>query len=293
MALTEVFTACRRYGTSRPPALEARASLAPGKEGDLTAVQSGELQARIRALLPYFYSPFDFGGMVTRPPRVHRRFRRRLRLLQIPADLTGKTVLDIGAYDGFFSFEFERRGAARVLAIDSFSWDHQKGLDCFLAARDYFNSKVEYRRLDVSEISPDAIGKFDLVFCAGVLYHLKHPLADLERIRSVTLDRLILETNALIPATHEWAPLMSLFAGDAGYPELRGQVNWHEGALATRAWLSYALKLAGFPRHEFVYTPSFRWLKKLVALVTNKPQRGRLIAHAFVDSDTHVRHPRA
>ncbi len=85
----------------------------------MTAVQSGELQARIRALLPYFYSPFDFGGMVTRPPRVHRRFRRRLRLLRIPADLTGKTVLDIGAYDGFFSFEFERRGAARVLAIDT------------------------------------------------------------------------------------------------------------------------------------------------------------------------------
>src|SRR5207302_1202276 len=74
------------WNSAPPCAKSARIACAKGEEGDLTAVQSGELQARIRALLPYFYSPFDFGGMVTRPPRVHRRFRRRLRLLRIPAD---------------------------------------------------------------------------------------------------------------------------------------------------------------------------------------------------------------
>ncbi|MBI3117610.1 MAG: methyltransferase type 11, partial [Candidatus Hydrogenedentes bacterium] len=36
--------------------------------------------------------------------------------------LAGKTVLDVGAWDGFFSFEAERRGAARVLATDHFCW---------------------------------------------------------------------------------------------------------------------------------------------------------------------------
>src|SRR5437016_1517572 len=172
-------------------------------------LRSDSFEARFDALKGHFHSPFDFGhGLVTRPRHVQRRFRRRLELLQIPQDLTGKTVLDIGAWDGYFSFEFERRGAKRVLAIDSYSWDprpegYPRGLDCFLLAREFFNSKVEHRRLDVHELSPEAIGTFDLVFCAGVLYHMRHPLLGLEKIRSVTERQLILETHQLIPAFHE------------------------------------------------------------------------------------------
>ena len=65
-----------------------------------------------------WYSPIDFGnGVITRGKLVQRRFARRLKLMQIPENLTGKRVLDIGAYDGFFSFEFERRGA-EVQSID-------------------------------------------------------------------------------------------------------------------------------------------------------------------------------
>lgn len=248
---------------------------------------SGELRARIEALLPYFYSPYDFGGgLVTRHPRTRRRFERRLRLLQIPQDLTGKTVLDIGAYDGFFSFEFERRNAKRVLAIDTYSWDHFHGLDCFLAAREYFKSNVEYRRLGVSELRPEDVGQFDLVFCAGVLYHLEDPLLDLKRIRSVTRDQLILETDSLIPAQHESYPLITLFAGDAAEDHLPDRHNFDMGALPTKNWVAYALHLAGFARQEFVYTPSFHWLKKIAAFATNKPQHGRLAVHAFVDPGT-------
>jgi tRNA (mo5U34)-methyltransferase len=247
-------------------------------------VAAGELRARIQALLPYFYSPFDFGdGLVTRHPRTRRRFERRLRLLGIPEDLTGKTVLDIGAYDGFFSFEFERRNAKRVLAIDSYSWDHQRGLDCFLAAREYFKSNVEYRRLDVSDVSPEGIGQFDLVFCAGVLYHLEDPLLDLKRIRSVTRQQLILETDSLIPAVHESYPLITQYSGDAREDALPSRLDFDMGAVPTVSWVAYALHLAGFDRQEVVYTPSFRWLKKIAALVTNRPQHGRLIVHAFVD----------
>jgi hypothetical protein len=68
-------------------------------------VEVEQLRARVEALRPSFHSPFDFGaGIVTKPAHVQRRFRRRLRLMQIPKDLTGKTVLDIGAWDGFFFF---------------------------------------------------------------------------------------------------------------------------------------------------------------------------------------------
>jgi tRNA (mo5U34)-methyltransferase len=237
-----------------------------------------ELRKRLHDLRDRFYSPFDFDGIVTRPAYVHRRFRRRLRLLRIPADLTGKTVLDIGAWDGFFSFEFERRGAKRVFAVDTYAWDHG-GFDCFKAAHAFFNSKVEYRRMDVHELDPQAIGTFDLVFCAGVLYHMRNPLLGLERIRSVTAGQLILETHALIPALHEWVPLMTFFPGD----EDATRFKWHHGGYPTRAWLEDALRAAGFARSDVVYTPSFRWPKKLAALLTNTPQRGRMIVHAFVD----------
>ena len=51
----------------------------------------------------------------------------RLKTLHMPDDLHGKNVLDIGAWDGFFSFEAKRRGASRVLAIDSFCWEAEEG----------------------------------------------------------------------------------------------------------------------------------------------------------------------
>lgn len=241
-----------------------------------------DFRTRFDQLRGHFHSPFDFGhGLVTRPAHVARRFRRRLRLLQIPDDLTGKTVLDIGAWDGYFAFEFERRGAKRVLAIDSFAWDFRpegfpRGLDCFLLAREFFNSRVEHQRLDVHDLDPRSIGTFDLVFCAGVLYHMRHPLVALEKIRGVTADRLILETHQLIPALHEREPLIRFFPGD----EVAISFN-SAGAFPTRAWVSEALRAAGFARHEFVYTASFRWSKKLAALLTNRPRGGRLIVHAF------------
>jgi tRNA (mo5U34)-methyltransferase len=239
-----------------------------------------DLNTRFRALEGRFHSPFDFGnGLITRPPRVHRRFRRRLQLLRVPEDLTGQKVLDIGAWDGYFSFEFERRGA-EVLAIDTYSWDHG-ALDCFLFARDHFQSRVEFRRMDVHDLDPQEIGRFDLVFCAGVLYHMRNPLIGLERIRSVTSGRLILETHALLPALHERVPMITFFPGD----EDATVTKRHRGAFPTRAWVLDALSTAGFGRSEVVYSPSVRWAKKVAALATNRPQTGRLIVHAFVDEE--------
>jgi len=244
-------------------------------------LDTDELRRRVDALRLNFHSPFDFGhGIVTKPPRVQPPFQRRLRLMQIPQDLTGQTVLDIGAWDGFFSFEFERRGAKRVLAIDTWGGEG-KGLECFLLAREQFRSNVEYKRINADEISPAEVGTFDLVFCAGVLYHFRHPLHTLERIRSVTTGTLILETNCLILGRHNRAPLITFFPGDDDAMLAdRERFPWHWGAFPTPSWMSYALSAAGFARHDVVYTPSFGWLKRLAAALTGTPQAGRLIIHA-------------
>jgi tRNA (mo5U34)-methyltransferase len=141
-----------------------------------------------------WYHSIDLGeGIVTRgiddtPVRLAR--------LDLPASLEGLSVLDIGAWDGFFSFECERRGAARVVATDYYSW-HGSGWGAkagFELAREALGSHVEDVDVDVMDIAPSRLGTFDLVLFLGVLYHLRHPLLAIEKIAAVTRGTLILET---------------------------------------------------------------------------------------------------
>ena len=92
----------------------------------------------------------------------------RLARIRLPADLAGKTLLDIGAWDGFFSFEAERRRATRVVAADYYAWhglgwDTGKGKSGFEFARQVLGSHVEDVAIDVLELSPERIGSFDVV----------------------------------------------------------------------------------------------------------------------------------
>jgi len=151
-----------------------------------------DLRSRVEAVR--WYHTIDLGGgLVTRgvddsPVRLSR--------VRLPDSLHGKTVLDIGAWDGFFSFECERRGAARVVAADHFSW-HGTGWGTkagFTLAREALASRVEDVDIDVMDLSPERIGSFDVVLFLGVLYHVRHPFLALERVASVTRQYLIVET---------------------------------------------------------------------------------------------------
>jgi tRNA (mo5U34)-methyltransferase len=151
-----------------------------------------DLQSRVAALR--WFHRIDLGGGVVTEGIVDTA--NRLNLLDLPASLEGLTVLDIGAWDGFFSFECERRGAARVVAADYYSW-HGPGWGtkaAFQLAREALGSSVEDLDIDVMDLSPERVGTFDLVLFLGVLYHLRHPLLALERVASVTGNQLILET---------------------------------------------------------------------------------------------------
>jgi tRNA (mo5U34)-methyltransferase len=151
-----------------------------------------DLAARVEAIR--WYHTIDLGGGVVTKGVDDTPLR--LARLDLPSSFTGLTVLDIGAWDGFFSFEAERRGAARVVAADHFSW-HGPGWGSkagFELARQALGSKVEDVDIDVMDLSPERIGQFDVVFFLGVLYHLRHPLLALEHIASVTRQRLFVET---------------------------------------------------------------------------------------------------
>jgi tRNA (mo5U34)-methyltransferase len=144
-----------------------------------------------------WYHTIDLGqGVVTRGVD---NSPERLARVHLPSDLSGRSVLDIGAWDGFFSFEAERRQASRVVATDHYAWHGigwgtGQGKAGFQFARTALNSRVEDLDLDVMDLSPERIGSFDVVLFLGVLYHLPNPLLALERVASVTSGLLLLET---------------------------------------------------------------------------------------------------
>jgi tRNA (mo5U34)-methyltransferase len=138
---------------------------------------------------------------------------RTLPRLRLPEDLSGRTVLDVGAWDGFYSFEMERRGAS-VLATDHFCWggDGWGTKEGFLLARRALDSKVRDLDIDPTELSPERVGgTFDIVLFLGVLYHLRDPMPVLDRLRSVTGNVAILETEVGMLLTRR--PAAEFFPG--------------------------------------------------------------------------------
>lgn len=115
-----------------------------------------------------------------------------LEEMKLPADLSGLSVLDIGACDGFYSFAAEKRGADRVVGYEKRT--DTRGIT---RAVKMLNSKVEVVKGDVYDLSPGIHGTFDIVLFLGLFYHLRYPLLALDRIFSVTRQYMIMETHYL------------------------------------------------------------------------------------------------
>lgn len=116
-----------------------------------------------------------------------------LRLVQLPDRLDGKRVLDIGSWNGCFSFECEKRGAAQVIAIGPENPD----LTGFNMLREYLDSKVVYQYGSIYDLDPKVMGLFDIVLCFGVLYHLRYPLLGLDNCRRVARKDLYVESACI------------------------------------------------------------------------------------------------
>lgn len=192
---------------------------------------------------------------------------RRVSEFPIPADLTGKRVLDIGTWDGFFAFEMERRGAS-VVAIDSTE------IENFYVAKELLGSNVEYHVQDVYDLTPERNGYFDIIFFMGVLYHLKHPLLALERVCECTRDMAIVESFVASEGISSDAPAMEYYETT----ELLGQTdNWCGPNV--KCLLAFC-RSAGFARAELVQTNQQRalvacyrhWLPGLANPETEAPE---------------------
>jgi len=156
--------------------------------------EARELRERVEALAPWFQN-LDLGhGIQTAPDHFlgdYPAFKFRRFADALPEDLAGASVLDIGCNAGFYSVEMKRRGAGRVLGIDS---DDRYLAQARLVSEALGFADIEYRKLSVYDVG--ALGeKFDLVIFMGVLYHLRHPLLALDLIREhVAGGRMLFQT---------------------------------------------------------------------------------------------------
>src|SRR2546427_7600765 len=129
---------------------------------------------------------------------------KKLRRIQLPEDLRGKSVLDIGCNEGFFAFEAERRGAAYVLAIDSDAMARKK----FHVVKHLLKSNVEFLLLSVSDLHERTIGRFDVTLFLSVFHHLKDPFLALDRVASVTGEMAIRSEESRVgkECRSRWSP---------------------------------------------------------------------------------------
>ena len=138
-----------------------------------------EIRRRAAALGEWFHN-IDLGGVQTAPGHFlgdYPAVKWRSFADAVPADLSGKAVLDIGCNGGFYSMEMKKRGAARVLGVD---WDEDYLAQARFAA-EVTGLDIEFRRLSVYDVG--SLGeRFDVVLFLGVLYHLRHPLLALDLI---------------------------------------------------------------------------------------------------------------
>lgn len=156
------------------------------------SMERDEIQRRIGELGQWFHN-IHLGGVETAPNHFlgdYPSFKWKNFRDSIPTDLSGRTVLDIGCNGGFYSLEMKRRGADRVVSIDSDS----RYLAQARFASEVTGLKIELHHMDVYDIA--RLGeKFDLVIFMGVLYHLRHPLLALDLLNEYAVkDTLVFQS---------------------------------------------------------------------------------------------------
>jgi tRNA (mo5U34)-methyltransferase len=212
------------------------------------------------ASFPFWYHRIELPGGVVTPGWAPVN----LEAYHVPKDLSGQRILDVGAWDGFWTFDALKRGARQVVAIDDFSdymgllepgarraWET---FDLCREALGYDSERCQRRELSVYEVSPQELGRFDSVFCFGTLYHLRHPLLALDRLAALC-DRQIYVESAILD---DYSPYRGgLGHGYPGgqmvvefYPEdqyASNHTNWWVPTLHT---LAHMLRAAGFQTVE-------------------------------------------
>jgi tRNA (mo5U34)-methyltransferase len=226
---------------------------------DANNVDQQTIRQRVRELAPWFHN-MDLNGVLTAPdhflgnyPHVHWEAFRD----EVPWDLRGRTVLDVGCNAGFFALEMKQRGADRVVGIDS---DPRYLAQARLAA-DVAGLEIELREMAVYDVA--ALGeRFDLVLFLGVLYHLRHPLLALDLLHEHVVGDLLL--------------CQSMLRGSAAAAALDDDYPFSDRQVFERP----EFPRLHFVEHRYAGDPSNWWIPNRAGLEAMLRSAGfRVIAH--------------
>jgi tRNA (mo5U34)-methyltransferase len=216
--------------------------------------QSSSIRQKVEALGPWFHN-LDLNGVRTAPSHFlgdYPAVKWRRFASAIPEDLSGKTVLDIGCNAGFYSMQMKRRGAARVLGLDS----SETYLEQARFASEVSGLRIEFRRMSVYDIG-NLGEKFDIVLFLGVFYHLRHPLLALDLIHDqVARDLMIFQSmqrgSKQIDALQQNYDFWTTDPFDkSGYPKMhfvehQYADDWTNWWIPNRACVEAMLRSSGF-----------------------------------------------
>jgi tetratricopeptide (TPR) repeat protein len=157
-----------------------------------------KLQERYKTC-PFWYHQIELpGGIITPGWAPLNR-----DAYDLPDRLDGLRVLDVGAWDGYWTFEALRRGAREVVAIDNFSdtlsvpadrpWRDWQNFDVCREALGFDESVCKRMTLSVYDVSEETLGRFDVVFFFGIFNQLRDPLGALEKVAALCDQSLFVE----------------------------------------------------------------------------------------------------
>jgi tRNA (mo5U34)-methyltransferase len=218
------------------------------------ALSKEEIRRRVDALGPWFHN-LDLQGIATAPAHFlgdYPTVKWRRFSAVIPDNLEGKSILDIGCNAGFYAMEMKRRGAERVLGLDT---DDEYLAQARFAA-EVNGLKIEFRKLSAYDVG-SLHERFDLVIFMGVLYHLRHPLLALDLIHEhVSRDMLLFQSmlrgdSRVDPIEKNYDFWTTAQFDSPGYPKLHyiehqyadDSTNWWA---PNRACVEAMLRSAGF-----------------------------------------------
>jgi tRNA (mo5U34)-methyltransferase len=205
---------------------------------ELDDARKAELLARADELQPWLQGPFYLGGdlVIGGAWRNDQRWEGFGR--EVPEDLSGVRVLDVGSNAGYDPFMFALRGATEILACEPFEFINQAR---FL--EEIYRTGVDFQPLRWEDLDPAVHGTFDLVHCHGVLYHEPHPMAMLERLRSMIAPGGTMFLGSMMLASAELSEYARFVPG-AYY----GDPTWWW--VPGRLCLRWMLETAGLQVHD-------------------------------------------
>jgi len=152
-----------------------------------------EILERISKITSWFHV-IQLGTKISTPGSYKDVLRRKI-FDAIPNDLTNKTVLDVGANQGLFAFECEKRNAKEIVAVDLYD-DRPQLYDGIKLCKEILNSKVQIVKFDIMEIEK-LKKEFDIILFFGVVYALRNPFLALQKLYSICKELVIVEGMVL------------------------------------------------------------------------------------------------